>query len=106
MKSRVSTRSVVIAGLVIAVLLAGVVSFYASGSPDGLERVAESLGFAQSEQDHATGDSPFADYGVAGVENARVSGGMAGLLGIVVVGLVMFGLTRLLRRGDSSTEEH
>ena len=46
MKQRISTRAVVLAGVTIALLLAAVVSYYATGSPDGLERVAENLGFA------------------------------------------------------------
>ena len=41
MKHRISTRAVVLSGVAVALLLAAVVSFYASGSPDGLERVAE-----------------------------------------------------------------
>lgn len=105
MRSRPSTRAVVIGGIVVAVLLAAVVSFYASGSPDGLERVAETLGFADTAKEHAAGDSPLADYGLAGVGNDRLSGGLAGLVGILVVGAVMFGLTRLLRRGERTHRE-
>lgn len=106
MRSRPSTRAVVTTGLVVALLLAGVVSFYASGSPDGLERVAESLGFAGTADQHAAGGSPLADYGVSGIGNARLSGGLAGVIGIVVVGAVTFALTRLLRRRDSDSQEH
>lgn len=98
MKSRTSTRTVVLVGLTVALLLAGVVSFYASASPDGLEYVAESLGFAGTAGEHAYGDSPFADYGVAGVGSERLSTALAGLFGVGVVGVVMYGLTRLLRR--------
>ncbi len=32
-------------GLAVSLLLAGVVSYYASSSPDGLEKVAEDIGF-------------------------------------------------------------
>lgn len=105
MRSRISTRTVVVTGLVVALLLAGVVSFYASASPDGLERVAEGLGFAGTAGEHASSGSPLADYGVAGIEGARLSGGLAGVIGVVVVGLVMFLLTRLLRRRSASRED-
>ena len=49
---RVSTRSVLVAGLLVALLLAGFVSFYASSDPDGLNRVAQDKGFADTEEDH------------------------------------------------------
>lgn len=104
MKRRISTRAVITAGVVVALLLAAVVSFYASGSPDGLERVAKSLGFAGTAGEHATGSSPLADYGVAGVGSDRLSGGLAGVIGVVVVGVIMYGLTRLLRRSHSSED--
>lgn len=105
MKQRISTRAVVLGGVVLALLLAAVVSFYASGSPDGLERVAENLGFAGTAGEHAAGDSPLADYGVSGIGDARLSGGLAGVIGVCVVGIVMYGLTRLLRRSDSDSTE-
>ncbi|NYF99203.1 PDGLE domain-containing protein [Janibacter cremeus] len=105
MKSKISTRTVVLAGVAVAVLLAAVVSFYASGSPDGLERVAESLGFSTSASDHAADGSPLADYGVSGIANARLSSGLAGIIGLAAVGILMAALTRVLRRGDSDSTE-
>ena len=53
MRQRVSTRTLVVAGLAVCLLLAAVVSAWASGHPDGLEHVAETLGFADSAGDHA-----------------------------------------------------
>ena len=46
---KVSTVWVVVGGLVVALLLAGIVSFYASGDPDGLTKVSEDKGFADTE---------------------------------------------------------
>lgn len=97
---RPSTTRLVVTGLAVCALLAGIVSFWASGNPDGLEFVAEKLGFGGSAEEHAAGDSPFADYGTAGVDDARLSGGLAGLVGVVVVAVVAFGLMHLLRRRD------
>ena len=37
---RISTKALVIAGLFVSLVLAGIVSAYASGHPDGLEYVA------------------------------------------------------------------
>lgn len=102
--SRITTTRLVVVGLSICLLLAGVVSLWASGNPDGLEFVAEKLGFLDSAGDHATGNSPFADYGMSGVDNARLSGGLAGLVGVVVVAVIAFGLMHLLRRRDSDDD--
>lgn len=100
-RSRVSTRRLVVAGLVVCAVLAGVVSAWASASPDGLEHVAETLGFLDSATEHGSAGSPFADYGTAGVDSPGLSGGLAGLVGVVVVAVVAFGLMHLLRRRGS-----
>ncbi|GAA1018236.1 energy-coupling factor ABC transporter permease [Acrocarpospora pleiomorpha] len=76
------TRAFLLGGVAAAAVLAGVVSFYASASPDGLERVAADLGFLSQAEDHPLGDSALADYGVKGVENERLSAGAAGLIGV------------------------
>jgi cobalt/nickel transport protein len=87
-----------IAGLLVALLIAGVGSWYASGSPDGLEWAAEQTGFAHTAEDSAVADSPLADYGVAGVGSERLSGGLAGLVGVAVTLVLAGGLALLVRR--------
>ena len=81
-----------------ALVIAGVLSFYASGHPDGLEFVAESTGFLETAQDSAAAGSPLADYAVSGVEDARLSGGLAGIIGVLVTLLLAGGLTWVVRR--------
>jgi cobalt/nickel transport protein len=81
-----------------ALLIAGVLSFYASGHPDGLEFVAESTGFLDTAEDSAVAGSPLADYGLAGVGNVRLSGGVAGVIGVLITLLLAGGLTWALRR--------
>ena len=100
-----STRRLVGIGLVVSALIAGVLSFYASGHPDGLSSVAQSLGFADTARDSATSGSPLAGYAVTGVSDARLSGGLAGLVGLAVVGLLMAGLVLLLRRRAPRSED-
>ncbi len=100
-----STRRLVVTGLVVSALIAGVLSFYASGHPDGLSSVAQSLGFADTARDSATSGSPLAGYAVTGVSDARLSGGLAGLVGLAVVGLLMAGLVLLLRRRAPRSED-
>lgn len=85
-------------GLLAALLLAGVVSLFASSSPDGLERVALDHGFTETAQDHDLAGSPFAEYGTAGVEDERLSGALAGVVGVAATLLVAGGLFLLLRR--------
>ena len=99
MTQRVSTRTLVLVGLAICLLLAAVVSFWASGHPDGLEHVAETLGFADSAGEHGSDGSPFADYGTKGVDGP-LSGGLAGVVGVALTAAVMWLVLRLVRRRD------
>ncbi len=107
--SKVSTRAVVVTGLLVALLLAGVASFYASRSPDGLNRVAEDQGFSDTRTEHASDDGPLAGYGTLGVADQRLSRGVAGVVGCMVVIWVAGGLTYVVRRrgaGDDRPREH
>jgi cobalt/nickel transport protein len=95
------TRTLLLTGLLVALLLGGVASYYASSNPDGLEYVAEQTGFLDSADDHAAGDGPMADYAVRGVEDDRLSGGLAGVVGIGVTLLLAGGLALVVRRRGS-----
>ena len=86
--------------LVVTLLVAGVASYYASSHPDGLEYVAEQTGFIDSAEDSATADSPLADYQTKGVEDARISGGLAGVIGVVVMLVLSTGLFWAVRRRE------
>ncbi|MEU3198835.1 energy-coupling factor ABC transporter permease [Streptomyces sp. NPDC006996] len=95
-----SRKGIWIGGLVTSLVLAGFVSFYASADPDGLERVATDHGIDEKAREHANADSPLADYGVEDVDDARLSGGLAGVIGVgvtVVAGTGVFWVVR--RRG-------
>jgi len=100
-----SRRTFVWIGIVVAIVLAGVVSFYASSSPDGLEKVASDHGFIDSAEDSHTADLPLADYGTSGVDNARLSVGIAGIIGVAVTFAAAGGIFWLIarRRGDESS---
>lgn len=90
------SRSVIIGLLVATVALATVGAMAASSSPDGLERVAEDLGFADHGEEAALG-APMPDYEVPGA-SSMVGTCVAGISGALVVGLVATGLGALLRR--------
>ncbi|MGW8993768.1 energy-coupling factor ABC transporter permease [Streptomyces zhihengii] len=101
--ARRSHRRVWAGGLVASLVLAGFVSFYASASPDGLEKVASDKGFDKSVEEHGAAGSPLADYGVEGVSDARISGGLAGVIGVgatVVVGSGIFYVVHRRRAAD------
>jgi cobalt/nickel transport system permease protein len=86
----------------VALVLAAVVSHYASSQPDGLERVAEDEGFLDAADDHDLADGPLADYGVEGVDDDRLSVGVAGVAGVAVTLALGAGLFRLVRRPDGA----
>jgi hypothetical protein len=81
-----------------ALSLAGGLSFYASSSPDGLEKVAEDEGFLESAEDSALSNSPLADYGVAGLDSERLSVGIAGVIGVVVTAIIALALFTLIKK--------
>ncbi|MEU1145565.1 energy-coupling factor ABC transporter permease [Streptomyces sp. NPDC005863] len=100
-----SARPVWIAGIVASLVLAGFVSFYAATSPDGLEKVAHDKGIDKKAEDHAAADSPLADYGVKDIADARLSGGLAGVIGVgvtVAAGSGIFWALRRRRTNDTS----
>ncbi|RZU29246.1 cobalt/nickel transport system permease protein [Streptomyces sp. BK022] len=103
--ARTSRRTLWITGLVTSLVLAGFVSFYASANPDGLEKVAHDKGIDKKTEPHHSSDSPLADYGVKDVANARLSGGLAGVIGVgvtVVAGSAVFWAVRRRRDHDAS----
>jgi hypothetical protein len=80
---------------ILTLAVAGLMSPWASGHPDGLERVAEDLGFLEREAAvHAL--SPMPDYEVAGIPWAAVRVGLAGLIGAVVMAAVLWAALRAL----------
>ena len=91
-------RTLFLTALVVALLIAGFGSYYASAHPDGLEFVAGETGFLDSADDAKTADSPFADYQTKGVDDERVGGGLAGVTGVLVVLVLMGGLAFAIRR--------
>ena len=85
---RLPTKVLVSAGLLVALLLAVVVSRYASDRPDGLERVAADHGMVESEPAPTPGLMP---------DDPQ----LAGAVGLVVVLALASGATYLVRRRRS-----
>jgi cobalt/nickel transport system permease protein/cobalt/nickel transport protein len=98
MRRRPPTRFIVLAGLIVALILAGVVSYYASSSPDGLNRVAIDQGFAGAETAHGGRQSPLAGYETKGLHDSHLAGGIARIMGALVVLGTAGGAVLVLRR--------
>lgn len=98
--SRVKLPAFIVAGLALALILAFLVSPRASSEPDGLNRVAIDEGFAGQEQSHDLEDSPVAGYRVEGVDDDRLSTGLAGVIGVTVTFAVAGGVFLVLRQAQ------
>jgi cobalt/nickel transport protein len=116
MTRRARTTGFVIAGLLVALLLAGVVSNFASGDPDGLDAATldgctvdangEITGgdcIARGAKDHELAEGPLADYGLAGIDNPYLATGLAGVLGVLLVFGLGGGLFWLARRRPAAS---
>ena len=97
-RPRVGARTFAIGGVLVAIFLAVVVSQFAAGDPDGLERVAEDEGFAGTAEDHAFADGVFADYATRGIDNEALSLAVAGGTGVALTLVVGWGLVAAQRR--------
>jgi len=83
----------------VILVIATVVSQFASSEPDGLEFVAEQQGFADAADDSL--EVPLADYG--GGEGRSLA--VAGLVGVVVTLGLGFGVFWLVRAGKHDPGE-
>lgn len=98
-----STIYIVIAGILISVAVAAFMSPYASSLPDGLEKVAGNLGFAHKETEGRAGKSaPAADYAMPGINDERKSTSAAGIIGVIVVFVVAWGVGAIAKKRRKS----
>ena len=81
--------------LAAAIAVAAFVAPFASGLPDGLERAAETLGFAARE--HPVMPAPFANYALPFGPSGRVATALAGTAGTLVVAAAAWFVSRGLR---------
>lgn len=115
MSSRAHGKTFWIGFLVITFLIAGAGSYLASASPDGLDAAtlqgcevievggAEELAgscIAQHAGDHAMASSPLADYAIVGKDG---TGGLAGVVGVVITLAVAGGLFWVIDRRRSGS---
>ncbi len=98
-RPRMATNRLVVGGVLVTLLVAGVVSQFAFDAPDGLESVAEAEGFIDQGEEHAFASSVFADYATSGVGNESLSLAIAGVAGSLLTLAVGGGLVLAVRRG-------
>ncbi|MEA5553902.1 energy-coupling factor ABC transporter permease [Anabaena cylindrica UHCC 0172] len=82
--------------IVSIILVAGVLSLFASAWPDGLEKVAENVGFINlAENVRVIVPTPLADYGINGL--GAIGNSIAGLLGATACFGVAFGIAKVMK---------
>ncbi|KKM11341.1 membrane protein [Clostridiales bacterium PH28_bin88] len=87
----------------LAVAVATIASPFASSFPDGLERVAEDLGFLSRSEGYELVASPMPDYSIPGIENEILSTAISGLVGVIITVAAVWGLGRLAsNKGNSN----
>lgn len=84
-------------GLATALLLALVLSPFASPWPDGLEKIASDKGFLQKGEGKTVLPAPLSDYTWPGIKSARLSTRIAGVIGTLTVFMVAWGAAALLK---------
>jgi hypothetical protein len=105
--TRLARQGFVLLALAVAIGVGTAASPWASASPDGLEKVAEREGFADTRRLHAIQeDAPVRDYAFPGVANERLASGLAGFTGTLVVFALGLGARALRRRSGDGKAPH
>jgi len=86
----------ILAGIIAALVIAMFVSVFASSFPDGLEKVAENLGFIDKAE-QVVPESIFLipDYVFSAVDNELWQTSLAGMSGVLII-LAVFGVVYLI----------
>ncbi len=71
-----------------AIFIGGILSLFASSSPDGLEKVAETQGFLGQGRQLFVAMMP--DYSIPGVQGEILAASLAGIVGAGIVYLLLF----------------
>ena len=95
---RVANRAFAIGAVLVALVLATAISQFAAGDPDGLERVAEDTGFADTAEAQPFAGGLFADYATRGLDNEGLSLAVAGSTGVLLTLTVGWGMASAQRR--------
>jgi cobalt/nickel transport protein len=92
------TKKNILIGLFAALILAAVISPFASSRPDGLERVAEDKGFLEKGEGVQAVVSSAPDYVFPGIKNEKVAKSLAGAVGTLCVFAAGYGVAAMLKK--------
>jgi hypothetical protein len=95
------TKRFIIISIVIIAVVVGLAAAFASGHPDGLEWVAEKLGFIGTAAEEPQLSSPLPDYAVTAIKSPFWSTTIAGILGAAIVAAIVLLIGRFFRGKDS-----
>jgi len=90
--------------LIVSLVIAAILSPFASSWPDGLERVAGLLGFATQAEGSPTVNSPLPDYVFPGIASEGLATAIAGILGTLLVFALLYGVGKVLARGEKTND--
>lgn len=100
-RATTDARGVILAGALVTIVTAAVISQFAASGPDGLQSAAAESGIEGPARTGSTSGSPFADYATAGLDNEPLSLAVAGIAGAGITLAVGFGVLAAVRdRGD------
>jgi len=82
----------------ISIFLGFLLSPFASQFPDGLEKVAEKLGFLDKQMEKPVIPAPIPDYSFPGIKNEKLATSLAGLVGVVLIFGIGLGIGIILKK--------
>jgi len=81
--------------LFLSILTAALAAFFASSHPDGLEKIAEQLGFMQKG---LAGHSLMTDYTIPFISHPALSTTLAGICGVIIIFTLFWGFAKLIKK--------
>ena len=82
-------------------LVALFLSPFASESPDGLEKVAETKGFAEKGEGSTFWKyAPLPDYAIPWIKNKKVSTALSGLIGTLAIFFIALGIGKFIKKSN------
>ena len=97
MKSRFNGFVWLVLGL--SLLMALFLSPFASSSPDGFEKIAQTKGVSQQgKQRNLWNHAPLRGYAIPWIENEKMSTAFSGVIGTLSIFLTSLGIGKLMRK--------
>ena len=84
--------------LILCIIFAAIASLIASSHPDGLEWVAERLGFLSTGEGEEIIASPMPNYLMPWIRNKFLSSTITAVIGTLFVFLIILGLGKLIKK--------